>query len=92
MTRIETMTRHLYNALLQQRQDAYRLRRISVTAKMQYAEMTALRKESFQLAFFGASSTAMHPAFHASVQLAAGVKLSSRTGIAHSNSMLRSDA
>ncbi|MGZ3541591.1 MAG: RNA-guided endonuclease InsQ/TnpB family protein [Vulcanimicrobiaceae bacterium] len=52
MTRIETMTRHLYNALLQQRQDAYRLRRISVTAKMQYAEMTALRKESFQLAFF----------------------------------------
>ncbi|MGZ3548850.1 MAG: helix-turn-helix domain-containing protein, partial [Vulcanimicrobiaceae bacterium] len=44
------VTRHLYNALLQQCKDAYRLRRVSVTAKMQYAEMTALRKESFQLA------------------------------------------
>jgi hypothetical protein len=30
------ITRHLYNAALQQRQDAYRLRKISITAKMQY--------------------------------------------------------
>jgi putative transposase len=37
--------RELYNALLQQRRDAYRLRRVTVTAKMQYAEMTALRAE-----------------------------------------------
>ena len=39
------VTRELYNALLQQRRDAYRLRRVTVTAKMQYAEMTALRAE-----------------------------------------------
>jgi len=38
------VTRELYNALLQQRRDAYRLRRISVSSKEQYAEMTALRK------------------------------------------------
>jgi putative transposase len=29
------VTRELYNALLQQRRDAYRLRRVTVTAKMQ---------------------------------------------------------
>jgi putative transposase len=39
------VTRELYNALLQQRRDAYRLRRVTVTAKMQHAEMTALRAE-----------------------------------------------
>ena len=39
------VTRDLYNALLQQRRDAYRLRKITVTAKMQYAEITALRTE-----------------------------------------------
>jgi putative transposase len=39
------VTRDLYNAMLQQRRDAYRLRRIAVTAKMQYAEITALRAE-----------------------------------------------
>ncbi len=39
------VTRDLYNALLQQRRDAYRLRKITVTAKMQYAEITALRAE-----------------------------------------------
>jgi putative transposase len=44
------VTRHLYNALLHQRKEAYRLRRVSVTAKMQYAEITALRKESHHLA------------------------------------------
>ncbi len=37
------VTRELYNALLQQRRDAYRLRRISVTAKMKYAELTDRR-------------------------------------------------
>lgn len=46
------VTRHLYNAALQQRKDAYRLGKIRVSAKMQYAEVTALRKESFQLAAF----------------------------------------
>ena len=44
------VTRHLYNAALQQRKDAYRLRGVSVTMKMQYAEVTALRKESAHLA------------------------------------------
>lgn len=38
-------TRHLYNAALQERRDAYRLRGISVTYEMQYAELTAIRAE-----------------------------------------------
>jgi putative transposase len=38
-------TRRLYNALLQQRRDAYRLRGVSVTSKMQYGEITALRRD-----------------------------------------------
>ena len=44
------VTRHLYNAALQQRKDAYRLRCVSVSMKMQYAEVTELRKESAPLA------------------------------------------
>ena len=43
------VTRDLYNALLQQRRDAYRLRKVKVTAKMQYAEITALRAEDGRL-------------------------------------------
>jgi putative transposase len=43
------VTRDLYNALLQQRRDAYRLRKVKVTAKMQYAEITALRAEDRRL-------------------------------------------
>jgi putative transposase len=43
------VTRELYNALLQQRRDAYRLRKVKVTAKMQYAEITALRAEDERL-------------------------------------------
>jgi len=43
------VTRDLYNALLQQRRDAYRLRKIKVTAKMRYAEITALRAEDARL-------------------------------------------
>jgi putative transposase len=43
------VTRELYNALLQQRRDAYALRKIVVTAKMQYAEITALRAEDGRL-------------------------------------------
>jgi putative transposase len=43
------VTRDLYNALLQQRREAYRLRKITVTAKMQYAEITALRAEDGRL-------------------------------------------
>ncbi len=39
------VTRQLYNALLQQRRDAYRLRKVTVTAKMQSAEITVLRAE-----------------------------------------------
>lgn len=38
------VTRQLYNAALQERRDAYRLRRVSISAKMQYAELTGLRK------------------------------------------------
>lgn len=38
-------TRHLYNAALQERRDAYRMRGVSVSAKMQYAELTALRAD-----------------------------------------------
>jgi putative transposase len=38
------VTRELYNSLLQERRDAYRRRRTSVSAKEQYAEITALRK------------------------------------------------
>ena len=37
------VTRQLYNAALQERRDAYRMCGITVTAKMQYAELTALR-------------------------------------------------
>jgi putative transposase len=43
------VTRELYNALLQQRRDAYRLRKVKITAKMQYAEITALRAEDGRL-------------------------------------------
>jgi putative transposase len=39
------VTRELYNALLQQRRDAYRLRKLTITAKKQYAELTELRAE-----------------------------------------------
>jgi putative transposase len=39
------VTRELYNALLQERRDAYRLRGITVTSKVQYAELTALRAD-----------------------------------------------
>jgi putative transposase len=38
------MTRHLFNAALQQRKDAYRLRKVTVTFEMQYAELTSFRK------------------------------------------------
>ncbi|MGC2650358.1 MAG: transposase [Candidatus Cybelea sp.] len=43
------VTRELYNALLQQRRDAYRLHKVTVTTKMQYAELTALRAEDGRL-------------------------------------------
>ncbi len=44
------LTRDLYNAALQQRRDAYRLRGITVTLKMQYAELTELRSEDPRVA------------------------------------------
>jgi putative transposase len=44
------VTRDLYSALLQERRDAYRLRGISLTAKMQYAELTELRAEDRRVA------------------------------------------
>ncbi|MHB8462972.1 MAG: RNA-guided endonuclease InsQ/TnpB family protein, partial [Vulcanimicrobiaceae bacterium] len=37
------VTRQLYNAALQERRDAYRLCNVSISTKMQYAEVTALR-------------------------------------------------
>jgi putative transposase len=37
------VTRQLYNAMLEQRRDAFRRRGITVTGKMQYAELTDLR-------------------------------------------------
>jgi IS605 OrfB family transposase len=37
------VTRELYNALLQQRRDAWTTRRVSITSKQQYAEITDLR-------------------------------------------------
>ena len=43
------VTRELYNAALQERRDAYRLRGISISAKQQYAELTALRKSATRL-------------------------------------------
>jgi putative transposase len=43
------VTRELYNAALQERRDAYRLRGVSISAKMQYAELTALRKPIHRL-------------------------------------------
>ena len=43
------VTRELYNAALQERRDAYRLRGISIGMKVQYAELTALRKPMFRL-------------------------------------------
>ena len=43
------VTRELYNALLQQRRDAYRLRRIRVSAKDQYAEITTLRRPATRI-------------------------------------------
>lgn len=43
------VTRELYNALLQERRDAYRLRGISVPSKQQYAEITGLRSPAQQI-------------------------------------------
>lgn len=43
------VTRELYNALLQERREAYRLRGIAIGAKQQYAELTALRKPIHRL-------------------------------------------
>ena len=43
------VTRELYNALLQQRRDAYRLRGIKIASKQQYAEITALRRAETRL-------------------------------------------
>ena len=43
------VTRELYNALLQQRRDAYRLRKVRVAAKMQNAELTELRAEDVRV-------------------------------------------
>ncbi|MHB8198372.1 MAG: helix-turn-helix domain-containing protein, partial [Vulcanimicrobiaceae bacterium] len=43
------VTRELYNAALQERRDAYRLRGVKISAKMQEAELTALRKPIHRL-------------------------------------------
>jgi len=39
------VTRHLYNAALQERRDAWKMRGVSVTYRQQYAELTDLRRE-----------------------------------------------
>jgi putative transposase len=44
------VTRELYNALLQERRDAYRGRKIVVSTKQQYAELTDLRKVDARVA------------------------------------------
>jgi putative transposase len=43
------VTRELYNAALQERRDAWQMRRHSVTHKQQYSELTALRHEDPRL-------------------------------------------
>lgn len=43
------VTRELYNALLQERRDAYRLRGVTVTSRQQSAELTALRQPVHRL-------------------------------------------
>jgi len=44
------VTRELYNALLEERREAYRRRAVVVTSKSQYRELTALRSEDARLA------------------------------------------
>ncbi len=44
------VTRQLYNALLQQRRDVYRLRGHGLASRDQYAELTALRREDARVA------------------------------------------
>ncbi|HEY5425712.1 MAG TPA: transposase [Candidatus Tumulicola sp.] len=44
------VTRQLYNALLQQRRDVYRLRGVGIPSRDQYAELTALRREDARIA------------------------------------------
>ena len=44
------VTRQLFNALLQQRRDAWRMRRYRVSSKEQYHELTALRAEEARVA------------------------------------------
>jgi putative transposase len=44
------VSRQLYNALLQERRDAYRRNKTRVTSRMQYAELTALRAEDARVA------------------------------------------
>ena len=53
VTRLRFMldvTRQLYNALLEQRREAYRRRRYVVTTKQQYAELTDLRRSDIRIA------------------------------------------
>ncbi len=44
------VTRELYNALLQERRDAYRDRGITISTRQQYSELTGLRKEDARVA------------------------------------------
>jgi putative transposase len=44
------VTRELYNALLEERREAYRRRNITITGKAQYRELTALRQEDARVA------------------------------------------
>jgi putative transposase len=46
------VTRQTYNALLDERRYAWASRRIALTTKQQYAEITALRKEDARFAVY----------------------------------------
>ncbi len=49
LERMLDVTRQLYNAALQERRDAYRFNGVTITAGMQYGELTALRAEDARL-------------------------------------------
>ncbi|HEV3090394.1 MAG TPA: helix-turn-helix domain-containing protein [Candidatus Cybelea sp.] len=43
------VTRQLYNALLQERRDAYRFNKVRLTTRTQYHELTELRAEDLRV-------------------------------------------
>jgi hypothetical protein len=43
------VTRDIYNAMLEQRREAFRRRKITIDAKSQYAELTLLRRSDARI-------------------------------------------